>query len=136
MANSQNSITNERRASFTLACVISKSKNKQCIEAAVRAILYHSNKSSASLVVQAAKRFSEVFDDLPSPDDQKRIKETSTEYKQFAATGYGRILALLALRCSEYENLAKAFRQELYPSDVRDTLRVVCLEYERCVRFL
>lgn len=136
METPERNITDKRRASFTLACVISKSKNQQCIEAAVRSILYHTNHSSASLVVKAATRFAQVFSHSPTPSTPDGSVEEPRKGEQITASGYGRILASMTARCSEFEILAEALCQRPEAGDDgRNTYMDVQLQYERCVNF-
>ena len=123
----------KNQASFTLACVISKSDNKQCIETAVRTILHHSSNRSVDLIIKAANRYVEVFRNLREICEQdESVEISSREGMQLSASGYGRILASMAVHCSDHEGLANRLcGQPGSETQESETFLAVGLEFER-----
>ncbi|KAG9078729.1 hypothetical protein FS749_009211 [Ceratobasidium sp. UAMH 11750] len=87
----------EQVASYTLALVMQRSENKQCIETAVRAVLCHSNRCDVDLVVKATRWFEKKLNEWSETEIQDRILNVS---------GYARILTSMALHCLEPTDLA------------------------------
>lgn len=129
MKDTNEETTLESRASFTLACVISKSNNKQCTETAVRAVLHHSSGCSIQLVIQAAKRFSEVFRNTArSLTIDDTAGNSSSDGMKLSASGYGRIMASMALHCSDPLGLSEYLST---PNGNENTFTDVQLVYKK-----
>ncbi|KAG8700713.1 hypothetical protein FRC09_005792 [Ceratobasidium sp. 395] len=91
----------EQIASHTLALVLKRSNDKQCIEIAVRAILLHSNKCSVELVMKATRWFEDRLINI-SPTD-----EATASGRILNLSGYIRILTSMALHCPDRAELSK-----------------------------
>ncbi|KAG8773940.1 hypothetical protein FRC12_002223 [Ceratobasidium sp. 428] len=92
--------TKEQAASSALALVMEKSNDKHCLETAVCAILTHTYHCDADLVMRAANWFEAQFKVL----DENR--ESPNENQLLHMCGYVRILASMALHCTEPGKLA------------------------------
>ncbi|KAG9120222.1 hypothetical protein FRC07_004367 [Ceratobasidium sp. 392] len=92
----------ERTASATLALIMERSDNKQCLETAVRTMLFHTNRCNVELVMQATRWFSHTFG---APEFSE---ENINENQLLHICGYARILASMALHCTDPDGLARS----------------------------
>ncbi|KAG9120311.1 hypothetical protein FRC07_004243, partial [Ceratobasidium sp. 392] len=104
----------ERMASKALALIMERLHNvNQCIETAVRAVSFHVNKSGCKpdLVVAATKWFLQAFLTPEGP------RATTSQEQLLRMCGYARILAAMAVYCTEPAELAARFfdRNEVHP---------------------
>ncbi|KAG8729928.1 hypothetical protein FRC10_003289 [Ceratobasidium sp. 414] len=92
----------ERMASTALALVMEKSSNKQCLEIAVRAVLFHTKnkKCDVGLVMKATRWFAKTFN-IPG------YKEAGVNEDQLLhMCGYVRILISMVFHCTNPGDLA------------------------------
>ncbi|QRV80887.1 hypothetical protein RhiJN_08902 [Ceratobasidium sp. AG-Ba] len=97
----------ERLASQTLEMIMKRSDNKECLEIAVNAVLFHSRKCEVDLVVQATKWLANEFQDI-GPESEL------DENDLLHICGYIRILVSMAMHCPDPAALAV----QLYRSDM------------------
>ncbi|KAG8787230.1 hypothetical protein FRC12_015786 [Ceratobasidium sp. 428] len=94
----------ERTASTTLALIMKKSNNKQCLETAVRTVLFHTNKCNVDLVMQATKWFMRTF------GVDEFSEENINENQLLHICGYARILVSMVLHCTDPDGLAQSLQ--------------------------
>ncbi|KAG8710355.1 hypothetical protein FRC09_000172 [Ceratobasidium sp. 395] len=99
--NNMTAETEEHIASSTLALIMAKSDDKQCLETAVQAVLFHTrHECSADLVIRAAKWFTTGFG----------AAENMNKEELLHMCGYVRILTSMVLHCTESDILAENLR--------------------------
>ncbi|KAG8712133.1 hypothetical protein FRC09_020200 [Ceratobasidium sp. 395] len=94
----------ERTASATLALIMKRSDNKQCLETAVRTVLFHTNRCNVELVMQATRWFSLTFG---APEFSE---ENINENQLLHICGYARILVSMVLHCTDPDGLAQSLQ--------------------------
>ncbi|KAG9086552.1 hypothetical protein FS749_003567 [Ceratobasidium sp. UAMH 11750] len=92
--------TPERMASEALALIMEKSNNKQCLETAVRAVLFHTKRCNVELAMQATRWFAKTF--------QKYDRKNVNEDRLLHMCGYVRILISMVSHCANPGDLAKS----------------------------
>ncbi|KAG8770041.1 hypothetical protein FRC12_004560 [Ceratobasidium sp. 428] len=97
--------TKEHIASSTLALILAKSNDKQCLETAVHAVLSRTHKCPAELVIRAAKWLITEF------GAAEGSRENLNEEALLHMCGYIRILTSMVLQCTEPDILAENLRR-------------------------
>ncbi|KAG9122840.1 hypothetical protein FRC07_000606 [Ceratobasidium sp. 392] len=92
-------VQKEQIASSTLALIMERSNDKHCLETAVCAILTHTQKCDADLVMKAASWFEKKFSSIDHD-------ENPDETRLLHMCGYVRILTSMALHCTDSDKLA------------------------------
>ncbi|QRV95285.1 hypothetical protein RhiJN_23303 [Ceratobasidium sp. AG-Ba] len=125
-SEAQASMRNEERlASQALETIMKKSNNKECLEIAVNAVLFHSRKCEVELVIQATKWLANEFRGI-GPGSELN------ENHLLHICGYIRILVSMAMHCPDPAALAV----QLYRPDVSSSSLSLFEKIEKIMQIL